>query len=501
MSVSSIGSNSALVVQTLVEMRQRLDDLQRQLGTGKRSDTYAGIGIDRGLTVGLRAHLGAIDGFRSTITNIGVRLNLAQSALSRISEIGHDVKAAVVQSSFDVDASGQTSTQKLASTQLNEMLGLLNTQAGDRYLFSGLAGDKPAVETPDHILEGDGARAGFKQIIAERNQADLGADGLGRLVITAPTADSVSLAEDVTGSPFGFKLAAATSTLTNAVVAGPAGAPPAISVDFSGGNPNAGETIQFRFTLPDGTSESITLTATASATPGPNEFTIGATTAATAANMQAALTGAVDKLAKTSLQAASSIAASTDFFAIDDANPPRRVAGPPFDTATAFTAGTAADTVFWYIGEAGSDPARSTAVARVDDSITVSYGLRANEQGIRWIVQNVAVLAAVTFSQSDPNGEERNAALTQRLVPALAVPAGVQKIENIQADLAGAQTTIVATKDRHAQTTNTLSDLLQQIEGVSTEEVAAQILALQTRLQASLQTTALLYQTSLVNFL
>ena len=40
-------------------------------------------------------------------------------------------------------------------------------------------------------MNGDGARAGLKQIIAERKQADLGADGLGRLVISAPTTTSV----------------------------------------------------------------------------------------------------------------------------------------------------------------------------------------------------------------------------------------------------------------------------------------------------------------------
>ena len=43
--------------------------------------------------------------------------------------------------------------------------------------------------------------------------------------------------------------------------------------------------------------------------------------------------------------------------------------------------------------------------------------------------------------------------------------------------------------------------MLQQIEGVSNEDVAATIMALQTRLQASLQTTALLYETSLVKFI
>ena len=78
---------------------------------------------------------------------------------------------------FDLDASGQTPTQRTAAAQLDEMLALLNTPAGDRYLFSGRAVDKPATDTLDHILNGDGTRAGFKQIMAERNQADLGAAG------------------------------------------------------------------------------------------------------------------------------------------------------------------------------------------------------------------------------------------------------------------------------------------------------------------------------------
>ncbi len=46
-----------------------------------------------------------------------------------------------------------------------------------------------------------------------------------------------------------------------------------------------------------------------------------------------------------------------------------------------------------------------------------------------------------------------------------------------------------------------LTDLLQSIEGVSEEQVGAEILSLQTSLQASLQTTAMLSRISLVNFL
>ena len=47
----------------------------------------------------------------------------------------------------------------------------------------------------------------------------------------------------------------------------------------------------------------------------------------------------------------------------------------------------------------------------------------------------------------------------------------------------------------------TLGDMLQQISGVSNEDVGAQILTLQTRMQASMQTTAMMYQLSLVKFI
>jgi len=58
-----------------------------------------------------------------------------------------------------------------------------------------------------------------------------------------------------------------------------------------------------------------------------------------------------------------------------------------------------------------------------------------------------------------------------------------------------------AAKGRHQQANATLSDFLQQIDGVSNEDVGAKLLTLQTRMQASLQITSMLYQTSLVNYI
>jgi flagellin-like hook-associated protein FlgL len=166
----------------------------------------------------------------------------------------------------------------------------------------------------------------------------------------------------------------------------------------------------------------------------------------------------------------------------------------------AMTAGTAANSVIWYSGETGSDPARSTATARIDSSLVVSYGARANEDGFRRILQNIATLAATTISSSDPNAKDLSNALNQKLAANLSVTSG-QTVTNIAAELASAQTSMNSAKTRHQQTSATLGDFLQSIQGVSNEEVGSQLLALQTRMQASMQTTAMLFQTSLINYL
>ena len=496
MAISGVSSNIAPLIQSALDINKQLDDLQRQLGSGQKADTYAGLGSQSGIAVALNAQLAAITSFNDTIANVGTTISLQQVALQQIGRIGNLVQSSTTQASFAIDGTGQTTSQKTAQNQLDQILSLLNTPGTNGYLFSGSGLDQPAVDTTDHILNGNGAQAGLKQVIAERNLADLGADGLGRLVIPPAVGAVVSVTEDAASSPFGLKLAGVNSTLTGATVTGPSGSPAAISVDLGATNPNNGDTITFTFALPDGTSQTLRLQATTSAQPGPNQFTIGATPAATAANLQAALTAGVSQIGSTSLSAASAMAASNDFF--DD--PPQRVSGSPF-TATALVDGTSANTVFWYTGEDGSGSARSTATARIDPSTTISYGTRANEQGIRWIVQNVAALAATTYSVSDPNASASYTALNQRVFTALGVPAGVQNIADIESSLANAQTAMVSTKSQHQQTVNMLTTMQQSIEGVDTTEIGTQILSLQTRLSASLSTTARLSSLNLLNYL
>jgi flagellar hook-associated protein 3 FlgL len=358
-------------------------------------------------------------------------------------------------------------------------------------MFSGSALNQPSVASTSDILNGNGGQAGLTQVISERLQADEGTGNLGRLTIGG-TAPNVTLSSD--SSPFGFKLASVNSNLTGATVSG---SPPSISVAL-GSNPNAGDTISFGLTLPDGSSQTITLQATTASPPGAGQFTIGASANATATNLQAALTTAVSNLAQTALPAASAIAAGNNFFSSD---PPQRVNGPPFNTATSLVAGTSANTVFWYTGENGSTPALQTSTAQVGPTMTIAYGMRANEQAISTLVANVAVLAATTYSASNPNAQTSYQALSQSVAANLDGTAGTQKITDIEANLANAQTTVANATTLNTQTQNTLQNMLQGIEGVDQNKIGESILTLQTNLSASMSITARLAQLSLVNFL
>jgi len=622
MAINSVSIGPTYLNQSLLNLNNQLTALQSQLTTGKKSTSYAGMGVNEGFAIAARSQLANISAFSDTMSNITTNIGVANTALQSMADIGTTVLNSANSSSQALNSAGQTIAQQTATSQLSSMLGILNTQAGDRFLFSGSAINTPAVASIDDILNGTTTQAGLKTLIAERNQADLGASGLGRLVVTAPTPTSAQVAEDVAGSPFGLKLQAVSSSLTGATVTGPAGSPSAISIDLGATNPNNGDKVGFAFTLPDGTTESIQLTASSATPPPAGSFAIGATSTVTAANLKAALTAAIGTLANTSLVAASAVAASDNFFSpagtatgsvvnnkaaapapitgatllsgaantdslatnfaagdiitvngtpitfvasgavgnqlnvtdsvqtllskldsitgsskpstvsggvialhTDDAaslsvtssnpaalaalgfgptvtatKPPLRVSGPPL-SATSLVSGTPANTISWYTGEAGPGSARATATARIDQSVTVQYGARANETAIRRQLQSLAVLAAVTTTPSNPNAAAQVAAVSQRVAQNLSPQPGQQTIQDIQSDFATAQSTMKDATSRQKQTQAMLQNIVDQAESVSPDQVASQILALQTSLQASYQTTAMLSQLSLTKFL
>jgi flagellar hook-associated protein 3 FlgL len=627
MSISSINYGSSLLGQSIQNINQQLANLSTQLSTGVKSTNYAGMGTNEGFAIAARSQLSNISAYSDTMTNVTTIINAANAALQSLSDIISEVQSEASASPQNLTSTGQTIGQQNATSQLSAMVGMLNTQVGDRYIFSGNAISTPAVASSDDILNGTGTQAGLKQVIAERLQADLGSGSppTGRLVLSQPTTTSVQVAEDVAGSPFGLKLASVTSSNASGssppdiAVSGPSGSPAAITVDLSGGNPSPGDQVTFNFKLPDGTSQSVTLTATNATPPPTGSFAIDPTSSAnTASNLDTALNTAIGTIANTSLVAASAVAAGNNFFntttavgnaqnnklaapitgatalsgaggtdslsanfnagdtitvngqtitfvasgasgnnqvnvtdnvqtlltkidALTGTSTPSTVSGgavtlngnsgSPSLTVTSsntaafaalgFAGGTAtagplrvsgspptsltngaANTVSWYTGNSGPGTARSTSTVRVDNSQTVQFGAQANESAIRNALQQIAVYAAVVVNPpGSSNAGAQASALSQRIAANLTPQPGQQAVSDIQTEFATAQSTMKDVQARQTQSQTALQNLISGTEGISQDQVASEILALQTSLQASYETTSMLAHLSLVNFL
>ncbi|CAL78759.1 Conserved hypothetical protein; putative Flagellin and related hook-associated protein [Bradyrhizobium sp. ORS 278] len=623
MTISSVNYGTSLLGLSVRNISNQLADLSTQLSSGNKASNYAGMGPDEGFAIAARAQLSNISAFTLTMTHVNTVIGAMNTSLQSLSKIGDQVQSGASATPQNLTSTGQTTGQQTASSNLSAIVGILNTQVGDRFIFSGSATDRPAIASADEILNGTATQAGLKQVIAERRQADLGLNGLGRLNLSASATVPITLSEDVAGSPFGFKLSSVTSSLTNATVTGPSGSPAGISVDLTAGNPNAGDQISFTFKLPDGTSESIQLTASTT-TPAPaNTFAIGLTPAATSANLNAALNTAIGTLANTALVGASAVTAGDNFFntasavsgtvvnnkaatpapitgatllsgaastdsistnfasgdtitvngqtlsfvtsgasgntqinitdsvqtllskidalsgtskastvsggaitlrtdnaasfSISSSNagafaalgfsgtvtaptPPLRVSGTPLGSATTLVNGST-NTISWYTGNSGPGTARASASIRIDTAQSIQFGAQANEFAIRNLVQQTAVYAAVNTPPTGANAGQQIGALSERIAYNLTSQLGQQSISDIQTDFANAQTTMKDATARQTQAKAAMQSLVDQTEGISQQEVASQILQLQTNLQASYQTTAMLAQLSLVKYL
>ncbi|MGB3809947.1 MAG: flagellin [Parvibaculum sp.] len=494
MQISSY-SQSLNMRSNMSQLQTQLADLQRQLSSGLKSDSFAKLGDARNLVLALNNQVTQSNSYLDTINLTQLRIKSSSDALTRLNDIASELKTGSLTSTFNITSGGQTNLQITAGMRLNEVVDLLNLNVGDRQLFGGKNTQTTPVANASLILDGDTAHAGLKTVIQQRNAADIG-DGSGRIALTSPVAGSVSIAEDAANSPFGFKLSNVSSSLSGATVTGPTGTPPAIGVAFGATLPGAGDSISLDLALPDGTTTTVKLTATTASPPGAGEFTIGADATTTAVNFQAALGTSLQSEAKTTLAAASAMKAGDDFFG----NPPMRVAGPPYATATAQVAGTANDTVSWYQGD-DSGAAGNNFIATIGDGSQMAYGARADQTAIRTVVKNAAVLAAVSSTGTGVSDAASYNELMKRTGSELNFDGGAQSVVNIITDLGLKSSTLDSAKTNLQTQISTSKTVLSDTQNADPYAVATQLTTLMTQLQASYQVTASLSKLSLANFL
>lgn len=302
---------------------------------------------------------------------------------------------------------------------------------------------------------------------------------------------------------FGFSIEGVQSVpnagrISGAVTDGGSGAQLALNV---GAQPAPGDVVRVTLGLKDGSTATIELTAASDADPASaSAFRIGATPAETADALAGALDRALQAKAKGTLAAMSATIASKDFFAGSSSSEPRRIqAGPDgtFATAEGFAAPSGA-TLIWYKGDEVPGSPRAGAPVRIDTEQTVGTGAQANEAALQNMMAQFGALAAETFTAAD---SDRYNALTENVFEGLADKPGTLKVSDIASELANASSTMKAAKDRHAASKNILLDAIDGVEAASKEETSLALLDLQTKLQASYQTTSILSQLSLVKYL
>lgn len=347
------------------KMQDKFAMLQMQLGTGMKAQTLADMGRDLPVSLSVRSRLSTIAGYNASIEQVSLRLTFYDNALSRMDKIESEARNAARQGQYGTNNINISTIAAQSRARLDEMVTMLNSDVGGRYLFGGAVTDKAPLPDTDTLLYGAGGRAGYQTVVTERKAADAGADGRGRLgaSIDPLTPHIVSVAEDGV-HPFGFKLStiSTTSGAVSVTQPQPGVAPQGDRVSITFAPPPAeqirpGQTITMGFTLPDGTETQITLTATdaANATGAPGEFVIGAdddpdiAVAQTAHAFTDALHARLEQVAESELAAASTFAAAENFFNAAG-EPVLRVSGDPA-TATALRVASPNDTIMWYTGQ------------------------------------------------------------------------------------------------------------------------------------------------------
>lgn len=490
---------------TMANMQKQMENLQQQLATGKRYNTLAEIGLDRVHDLNIRSRLQRIEGYQSNVLTTETRLSFYNNSLERLEEIESDARAIATRNAYGNDGTVLVNSRQQAQNLLKETVDLLNTDITGQYIFGGNKSDTRPVSGYDTIMNGANGKAGFLDVMAERNAADTANNGRLDNTLAGTT---VTLDEDG-DHVFGFKLSSITgggayANVTNIGAPHDPDAPVAnaVSVEFTDISAlEAGEEITIGLSYPDDRDrvEYITLKASTENPPPAGSYLIGADETETATNFQAALQDSLDALVPTELESASTYAAADNFFNASGNPVMRYDAGPP----EALVADTNYDdTVRWYNGQDSAN-ARQTVMTNVDESTKVSYGVQANEYGLNELVKGLAVFAATDFTPLNETNAARYEGMVDiqrsRLSEDNNSKAG--SIEVIMMELGLANSTMNTVKQRHTQYNAQLQTMLADIESAPPEEVAMQIMTLQTQLQASYQVTSMVSQLTLVNYL
>ena len=451
-------------------LRSALESVQVQMATGQKAATYGDLGVNTQSWLNFAQAQEQAKAFMDGISRHQLRLKMMDSALTGLTQSVASART-IITSGPNALASGKST----AENALSMMTDLLNAKNGTQPLFAGSAISGDAAITGKAMLDGDGTQPGLRALIQERILAETGGGTAGRLTLTS-TATTATLTQS--GGAFGFRVLSANSNSPGISLSGPIGTPLALTIVGSG-VVTAGEKINVKLGLPDGSEQTVTLTVGEDGVPAGSVS--GSILASALSTKIAGLTPA--------LKTAAAMRVAQDYFA----GSVQRVSGTPASSAIALSA--TPTSIPWYKRQASADP-RHSVTALVGDGQTLYAGAQANEAAFQSLL---APMAALTVLVEDPtmqtsSGQE---ALQNALLPRLDT-LGVSKLQ-VEFGLIQKQFNDANAIQSAAQ--KIADEFLSKKNRADTTELAAQVLTLQNQLQASYQAGANIMKLSLVNYL
>ncbi len=135
-SLTSLQGRSSAQVSNLRDMNIQLNELQRQIGTQKKTDTYSGLGTDTTRVQRLRADVNSAEIYMKNITFTETKMKIMSNTMLSITDQARDVTQNIQLQTRDGEIDLHA-LQTIAGEALNAIMDMLNIDNDGNHLFAG----------------------------------------------------------------------------------------------------------------------------------------------------------------------------------------------------------------------------------------------------------------------------------------------------------------------------------------------------------------------------
>jgi flagellar hook-associated protein 3 FlgL len=152
------------------DLRNQVQRASTEVATGRHSDIAAVLRGDVSPLLAIDASLSRLAAFQTTTTDVAFQASAQQSVLSSISSLADGITTTLI-AARDFPTTAQVDTVAAdARARLESVVGLLNTQASGRAVFSGMATDTAPLASSEALL--DALQAAVSSAVNAQEVAD-----------------------------------------------------------------------------------------------------------------------------------------------------------------------------------------------------------------------------------------------------------------------------------------------------------------------------------------